>query len=416
MTVSSALVEVPRAAGAESALADRLRVIQGNRAGSYAVHLHLSELRRDNRKPEFIRIAALTFETLVNRYEATLFVLANSDLALLCRDVPVDAIDQAISRTRSLFNEDPLTAGAGDTLEDRFTTWYDLSRGEDYSAFRAVAEDLADAAAKRTPMPAGRRMAGAHETLAGTPLTPGHLATIGVKLQGIPLGDLIRRQSAIEVHAGGKGEVVFEEHYISIADLQKRVAPEVNLLGNRWLFQYLTETLDRRMLTVLAGTDFADLDGAISVNLNISTVLSPSFRNLHRTLGHNASQVVVEMQVVDIFADMGAFTHARDSLRDHGYRVLIDGLTPLSLRFFDPLSLAADFVKIGWSPDLHGVLSDDMEMDLRDMVDHAGRDSVILARVDCEEAVEWGLGVGISRFQGHFIDKLVDAMSAKGII
>ena len=73
-------------------------------------------------------------------------------------------------------------------------------------------------------------------------------------------------------------------------------------------------------------------------------------------------------------------------------------------------------MKIGWSPDLQGGLSDDMEMDLRDMVDHAGKDSVILARVDCEESVEWGLGVGISRFQGHFIDKLVDAMSAKGII
>lgn len=416
MAVSSTLVEVPRAASAESALADCLRVIQGNRGGSYAVHVHLSELRRDNRKPEFIRIAALTFETLVNRYEATLFVLANADLVLLCRDAPVDAIDRAISRVRSLFNEDPLTAAAGGTLEDRFTTWYDLSRGEDYSAFCAIAEDLAAAAAMRTPLPAGRRMAGTHGALPGTPLTPGHLATIGVKLQGIPLGDMIRRQSAIEVHAGGRGEVVFQEHYISMADLQKRVAPEVNLLGSPWLFQYLTETLDRRMLTVLAGTDFAGLDGAVSVNLNVSTVLSQSFRILHRTLGDNASQVVVEMQVVDIFADMEAFTHARDSLRDHGYRVLIDGLTPLSLQYFDPISLAADFVKIGWRPDLHGGLSDDMEMELRDIVDHAGKDSVVLARVDCEEAVEWGLGVGISRFQGHFIDKLVDAMSAKGII
>ena len=344
MAVSTALVEVPRAAGAESALADRLRVIQGNRAGSYAVHVHLSELRRDNRKPEFIRIAALTFETLVNRYEATLFVLANSDLALLCRDVPVDAIDRAISKMCSLFNEDPLTAGAGGTLEDRFITWYDLSRAEDYSAFRTLAEDLAAAAENRTPIPAGRRMAGAQEALAGTPMTPGHLAAIGIELQGIPLGDLIHRQLAVEVHAAGKGEVVFQEHYISMADLQKRVAPEVNILGSPWLFQYLTETLDRRMLTVLAGMDFAGLDGAISVNLNVGTVLSPNFRNLHRTLGHNASRVVVEMQVVDIFADMEAFTHARDSLRDHGYRVLVNGLTPLSLQFFDPLSLAADFV------------------------------------------------------------------------
>ncbi len=416
MAESGALVEVPRAASAESALADCVRALQANRAGSYAVHLHLSELRRDNRKPDFIRIAARTFQALVNRHDVTLFALANSDLALLCRDVPVEAIDGAIARVRSLFNEDPLTAGAEGSPEDRFTTWYDFSRVDDYFACLAVAEDLAAAAADRARRPAGRPTAGAPAARPGTPLTPDGLSAIGVKLQGIPLGDLIHRQAAIEVHAGGKGEVVFNEHYISMAGLRKRVAPDVDLSGSPWLFQYLTETLDPRMLAVLAGTDFANLDGAISVNLNISTVVSRNFRNLDDTLGDNASKVVIEFQVVDIFADMGAFAYARDSLKDRGYRVLIDGLTPLAVRFFDPCSLTADFVKIAWSPDIPAGLSDDMAMELRDMVDHAGRDSVILARVDGEDAVKWGLGVGINRFQGHFIDTLVAAMSAKGII
>ncbi len=416
MAGSGALVEVPSAASAESLLTDGLRAIQASRDGSYAVHLHLSELQRANRKPDFIRIAARTLQTLVNRHEAALFALSNSDLALLCRDVPVDAIDGVLSKVRSLFGEDPLTAAAEGSPEDRFTTWYDLSRADDYFAFLGVAEDLAAAAANREQRPAKRTTAGVRPAMPGTPLTPAGLSAIGEKLQGIPLADFIHRQSAIEVHAGGKGEVVFHEHYISMADLQKRVAPHVNLMGSTWLFQYLTETLDRRMLALLAHMDFADLDGAISVNLNISTVLSRAFQNLHRTLGTNASKVVVEFHVVDIFADMGAFAYARDSLRNSGYRVLIDGLTPLSLQFFDPCSLAADFVKIGWSPEFPAGLSGDMVMELRDMVEHAGKDSVILARVDCEDAIEWGLGVGINRFQGHFIDRLVDAMSAKGII
>ena len=46
----------------------------------------------------------------------------------------------------------------------------------------------------------------------------------------------------------------------------------------------------------------------------------------------------------------------------------------------------------------------------RETVEHAGKDSIILYRVDSEKAVKWGLALGISRFQGYFIDKLVQAM------
>ena len=41
---------------------------------------------------------------------------------------------------------------------------------------------------------------------------------------------------------------------------------------------------------------------------------------------------------------------------------------------------------------------------------------MILARADSEDAIKWALGLGIQRFQGHFIDRVVDAMITKGII
>ena len=45
---------------------------------------------------------------------------------------------------------------------------------------------------------------------------------------------------------------IFEEIYVRIADLQKPLMPNVNLAGNRWLFQHLTQSLDLRVLSILS--------------------------------------------------------------------------------------------------------------------------------------------------------------------
>jgi len=119
-------------------------------------------------------------------------------------------------------------------------------------------------------------------------------------------------------------------------ELKKRIGPEVNLFASPWLFQYLMETLDKRMLAVLGNRDFAKLPFAISLNLNVSTVLSRDFQKFHQTVGKYTSKVVVEMQVLDIFADMNTYGYARDTLQERGYRVVVDGLSPLALQFLDP--------------------------------------------------------------------------------
>ena len=399
---------------------ESLLLDQANRIGEapkdyFAIHVHLSELRPQYRQPHYIRIAACSFDTLTGTHEATLYILANADMVLICRDVPVNEIDPPVLKLRTLFSEDPLTFGAEGSLDDRFTTWYDLAQASDFASFLATAEDLV-AETKERLQKAREAGQGPHGAMQGEALTPTNLTEVERRLQGVRIDDLIRRQSAIEVHPGAKGDVLFREHTVSMIELRERIAPDINIFSDAWLFQYLTETVDRRILSVLAQSDFAAMKDDISINLNIATVLSPGFQSFHEKAGDHASRVVIEIQIIDIFSDFPAYTSARDWLRDHAYRVLIDGLNPLALQFFDPGTLAADFVKVAWKPEFLAGIPDDRVTDMRQAVESVGTDGMILARADSEDAIKWALGLGIQRFQGHFIDRVVDAMITKGII
>lgn len=399
----------------ESLLLDHLRGIEQNRGDCFAVHIHLADLRAHYRQSHFMRIASRAFDPLVNNKDATLYTLSNLDMVVFCRSVPVDELDPPIYKLRALFSEDPLTAGEQGSLDDRFTTWYDLSQPQDYYTFIDVVAELVVEAQERAQRPGSSNDA-RQTAMAGEPLEPANLGAISARLQTIPLDDLIGEQTALEVRPGIDGNVVFREYFMSMLDVQKRVAPEINLFANTWLFQYLSETLDRRMLAIQTQRDFAKLAAPISLNLNISTVVSAGFRTFHERVAGHTRKVVIELQTVDIFADMSAYLRARDWLQERGYRVLIDGLSPMSLQFFDPSLLGADFIKVSWSHEFLRGLPEQRLAEMKDVINHAGKEGVVLARVDSEDAIKWALGLGITRFQGHFVDRLAERMAKKGII
>ena len=73
-----------------------------------------------------------------------------------------------------------------------------------------------------------------------------------------------------------------------------------------------------------------------------------------------------------------------------------------------------DFVKISWSPEFHSGVPAGRLADIRDVISHIGAERVILARVDSEQAIRWGLGLGVSRFQGRMIDRLIQRTAERG--
>ena len=343
--------------------------------------------------------------------DGQVFTVKNSDIFVMYKKTIHPHVETAVQQIRYLFDDDPLIVEE-EHSDKKFASWYDAE--QDFDSVLQTVQGMAHAEQKRQIEVRGRmdaRAALKARQEQGEPLTPRVLARIETALSKADLSNLVRRQFICRVDSNMVPEQIFSELFISIKDLRETMIPDVNLVANRWLFQYLTETLDKRMLAVLANRDIGGMASPVSLNLNVNTILSRDFQNFHKAIGKSASRVVVEMQVLDIFADMNTYGYARDSLQERGYRVLVDGLSPLALQFFDPGLLQSDFVKIAWGPEFDGDTDSTRLAEMREVVASTGKDSVILARIDTEEAVKWGLAMGISRFQGFFIDDIMKKLA-----
>lgn len=391
----------------EYLLLDYMQRLGRNIDGRMAVHIHLSRLRPQNRQDHHIRIAAATFEGMVQNYEGQIFTLSNSDLFFICKDAAIEDIDAAIMKVRYLFSEDPLSQGDDEEDVARFCTWYNVTtqhedlldlvkqmhRERERKNRLAVTQDRSDVRTR-----SGKKA-----------LDPEQLGKLESFLIRADLSNLMRRQPVCAITPTNPNpQPVFRELYISIADLQQTVLPEFDLASNLWLFQHLTQTLDSRMLSMLIRNDDTSIASSFSINLNVQTILSPPFLNFDSSLKAVArGTVVIELQAIDIFGEMGAYMFARDFMRERGYRICLDGLNHLTLQFIDRDRLGLDLLKLIWTPDMADDVTGTRATELKEHVDRCGRARIILSRCDSDEAVRFGQSLGITMYQGRYVDRLL---------
>ena len=414
MNITAAQLTHHTTVSQEYLLLSHLQRLERNRAGRRAVHIHLSNLRDHNRKAHHIKIAGNTFEGLVRHFDGQMFALNNGDLIFICTGASVEEMDDAVMRLRFLFGDDPLAIL---DVADNFSTWYNLE--VQYHELLAIAERLYEAEqARQERLRARSAQWGENEDGALRPaITPAQLHRLEGFLKSADLSSFVRRQQVCAVSAEARPKRILKEIYVSIDELAATVLPEVNLSRNRWLFQHLTMTLDRRILKLLTRAEDTDLHSSFSMNLNVSTLLSPEFLQFDSELRMGGrGTIVIELQLVDVFADVSDFFFARDYLSEKGYRLCIDGITHQSLPLIDRKTLGADLVKVLWSPAFTDESPDDGKRDrLREAIERCGKSRVIFARCDSPEAVRFGYDLGITLFQGRFIDSLMQEETRFGM-
>ncbi|HEX6978467.1 MAG TPA: hypothetical protein VF342_04140 [Alphaproteobacteria bacterium] len=389
----------------EALLLDYAERLDRHRAGRHAVHVHLSKLKPHNRREHHLRIAWNTVEGLVRTHDGQLFPLSNADLVFVCKDATPTELDGVIVKLRYLFSEDPFIQTHDPGEPDRFCTCFDLERH--YDAFLLLARQIVEHEQRRRKEPAPPPPPAEVKL---KPLEPEQLGRIEQALARADLSNLIRRQAVCAIVPGAPPHPVFSELFVSISDLQRTVAPTTDIASNRWLFQRLTETLDKRMLATLPRLQDSTLSSRFSLNLNVATLLSQEFLAFDEALTSvSRGTVVFELQLVDIFADMGSYLFARDFVRDRGYRLCVDGLSYLTAPLIDRERLGVDFVKIVWSPDLADEAGERRQEDLRNLVRSIGESRVILCRCENEDAIRVGRACGITLFQGRHVDALYAA-------
>lgn len=394
-----------RAPSLEISLLDYVERLKKNRANRIGVHIHLSELSSPNKREHYIRIATEIFTTLISAYEGQFYKLDNNDLIFIAKNTPYEILDNAVNRVRVLFSEDPLAQFSSNSDSTRcFCTWYNLET--EYDALLGLARALlrkAEEARVRAELDPKVNIA-----RLSTPIRADLLAKLEESLEKADISNIVRRQTVCTLIDDQPPDPLFQEIFVSIEDLQGATTPGVDLLADRWLFQYLTSTLDRRVMAMLV-RDGINSAKPFSLNLNVATVLSPNFTRFEAIITPQLrGRLVIEMNKIDVFSDMGGFLFARDYLHDRGFRICLDGLTHHTLPYYDRARLGFDLIKIYWTPESIDEMRSEMVPSVRNSVMESGQARTILCRCDSPRAIEIGQSLGIVMFQGRYIDGLLN--------
>ncbi len=403
-------ISAPPVSNQEYALLDHAVRLERNLAGRLALHIHLSRLSGQNRREQQLETALTHFEEMVSGFEGQLYRTAAGDIVYICDDSRIDALDATVLRLRQMFSDDPVTRRSDDDPESGFCTWYILER--DYPQFVALTRRLFEIGeAHRQESQKLLDATAGPELTGGRALTPVQLDQLEQALATADLSAIVRNQPICAVTPDDAPEVVFHEMFVSIDELGRTLLPGVTLASDPWLFQRLTRTLDSRVLRQVA-RDHTKTESAFSLNLNVSTVLSPEFRRFEQALGAGArGRLIIEFQHIDIFSDMAAYLFAREYLRELGFRVCLDGLNHMTLPYVDREQLGVDLLKMQCSDDLMSGMSKDAIAALEKAVRGTGVARIIMCRCESQTALQIGYNMGISLFQGRYIDSLLAAQA-----
>lgn len=413
---------------AEVKLIEALTDIQDRPDDWVAVCFAFSRLLEHYRNDYQIKIAVNLINDVVGHYETTVFVCEDSTLFVLIKGAPKSVLDKMIFQLRYLFMDDPLAYDGNGEENPEFSRIYSLDRTiKDFMQISKARLTSKIKHANRGDSPAEKdapKKANVQQMpVEEKPKTKGKdekikffnaasLAAIERDLANADLSRVLRRQPICAAVPDTAARRVFDEIYINIGHLRKLLGVDVDLLSNRWLFKYLTQILDDRMLHLLQRNPMRYLDSPISLNLNIHTLLSERFAEFDASIKPAVKvSIVIEIQLADVFSDMGAFLAAKDYVQKLGYRVCLDGVTDLSFTQINRKKLGFDLLKLQWNADNASEIDTAKGKEILTAVKECGVNRVILTRCDDRTAIDYGQAMGISLYQGRYLDTLVNPKS-----
>ncbi len=418
--------------GAEVKLVEALAELKEQATGWSGIWFGFAELMEQYKSEYQIKIALNMVKDLLKNEEGTVYLCKDSTVFVMTHNTTRQQLEKVVFQLRYLFMDDPLAYTDDGEENPDFSVMFDLATEFEGFANLARGKMLGNKRGGGRPLPVRSAETVSAKDVASSASGSGFLqqvkqiASAGSKrflnaaglanmerdLINADLTTVMRRQPVCAAIPDMMVRRVFDELYINITHLRQMMRVDADLLSNRWLFKYLTELLDYRVLHMIQKNPTRYLELPISLNLNVKTLLSDEFLEFDASIKPSVKvSVVVELQISDVFEDMRAFILARNSVQKLGYRVCLDGLTDLSFPLVDREKLGFDLVKLQWNADIPSDLQTKENKKIADMIKVCGPNRVILNRCDNRKAVDYGQALGISLFQGRYLDKLMNPLA-----
>jgi len=215
----------------------------------------------------------------------------------------------------------------------------------------------------------------------------------------------IQHQKIAIIQPGQTPMEIMHEYFVAMSALKKHVFTQVELRGAGNLFNQLTITLD-----ILLMDAFSDLNpgrSKCSVNMNVESVFSKSFEKMIDVADVAVfANVVFEFRQSDILQNFEEFVLACDMIQSRGGTIAIDAIFPETIGIVNMARLNANIAKIFWRSGAEEILPK-YKKEILD-IQQSGT-LLVLARLDDEIGLKTGQALGISMFQGFYVDDLLKA-------
>ncbi len=399
----------------EKKLLEMVQSLKDASAGYYGVHFHFSELQTQYRSEYQIKIAVNIITDTFKGQDGVVFVCKDNDLFMLYHGVERTFIEKAVFQLRYLFMDDPLAYNDEGFENEDFASVYDLEfQAKEFLNLcrrKVVGGDTRDPSVRSEILEKRQsKSVGNYGDRHKMQLfQASHLANIESDIRVTDIGPALRSQPVCAFAAGKPAKPVFEEVYVHIAHLRKMMRLDVDFLSSRPLFKHLTEILDKRVLNLMNTQPTQYFKVPMSLNLNIKSLITEEFAAFDAMVPAKfKTSVIVEVHIADVFEDISTFMIACKAVQKLGYRVCLDGLNSLSFKQIDRELLGVDMVKLQWNPEMQASNDDPENILLRQKVQQFNPHRVILCWCDNDSAISYGHALGISLFQGRYLDRIVN--------
>ncbi len=376
---------------------------------NYVVHFRLSKLTETYKNDFHVKIAVNILNDVFRDEQGEILRGHNFDVFLLYRGSDKQMLSKAIFQLRYLFFDDPL-ANLGDGRENKeFCETYDLNF--QWPQFSQLAAKLMSESMQRE---LGQDFKMFDDSEIDRVPLPKLLMDAEKEILETRIDGAIRKQPVCTIKnlINPQPKPLFHEIYINIPYLQRMLQSRFRITSNKWLFYYLTQKLDEKVIETISVNPESYLYMPISLNLNINTVLSKDFAEFCEIAKDFKSQILIELSASDVFSDLNGFMKVRDISQSRNHKICLDGLNNDTFIQVNRRKLGFDLAKLQWNADVKGDIEAKKENAiLKDAVTDCGANRVILCRCDDIHAIEYGHVLGINLFQGRFPDRLLNPAS-----
>lgn len=331
--------------------------------------------------PAFFRVLVGRLQERARQLDAQRFDLADHRICFIVRTAAAAALDAAVKSLSAML----VAHGKPPIEETRFTLH---TRPE---PFLAICRDMIRSVENRPDF---------HEEDDEDKALAAFLA-IERNLAVADISNLLREQAIVDLSDPAAPSILAIEIFTSIQAVQKLYG--IPLTRNPWLFDRITEILDRRMLLHLS-RDRARTDRRLSINIHLSTILSDAFETFLLDQRFDwRRNLIFELSHIEMIDEPERFATALRRLIDRDATVAVDAVPWTSLPHMVEASPDIRYIKMEWAPALANLLGEDRTR-LTETLDRLGRHRIVLHHCPDETAVEIALSLGIAQLQGWGVD------------